>query len=316
MISVVQTLLWYQEVRPMRLSLPLVIVNLLLITSCATQRYNLRETPPPPAYDTLRARYPDYRIDDEISELIILGKGKYQSQIQSELFYFFMENTEVPVLRTLDLEKFLPGRDLNLLKGPGEEELAALSRLVDASHILLFHGWVTPHEQYRHGGSADAEILVKIVDLDSGKVLFSAQSRFGKHLEDPRPYGFSGYDEVTEPEWRELLTACFYPVHFKLQYAFGGVAPGFYPLSEDLRVLAGPVEGSPAHLAGVRKGDRIVEVGGLEWNSRDELMKYFVSRPPDQGSELAVKVDRDGRFEDFHLTFPVIPVRQAVSTGQ
>lgn len=121
----------------------------------------------------------------------------------------------------------------------------------------------------------------------------------GEATDDPRSF-------QAKPRWQRLIIAAAGPaMNFLLAVVLlTGLFSVHYPKPPE-SIPEGSVgyveEGSPAARAGIRPGDRIVEIGGIKNPTWDEIvMKELASA----GRPLQVKVEREGRL----LTFTVTPV--------
>lgn len=81
---------------------------------------------------------------------------------------------------------------------------------------------------------------------------------------------------------------------------FGGLGIQIGIRDEWLTVIA-PIEGTPAYKAGIRAGDRIVEIEGEStWGMRlQEAVKRLRGKP---GTKVTIKIDRPGMDEPIELT--------------
>ena len=127
---------------------------------------------------------------------------------------------------------------------------------------------------------------------------------------DPRPH-FPGWAPLSESDINSFRSACIDILEFELVYALGETRAGWAmrkeaaPLEEPVISLV--MQDSPAQRAGIRKGDKIVELGGTSIGTISDFNRYFDSVTPKQGETLTVKLMRAGEVRDAEITYPIIP---------
>ena len=109
-------------------------------------------------------------------------------------------------------------------------------------------------------------------------------NRVKKAIED-----FIQYGRVVKP-WLGLYTITVTP---KIAEIYG-----LYPKSGALVVEVAP--GSPAHYSGMKPGDVVVELGGVEIRSSRDLQKAVDERRA--GERVAIRVYRGARVVELHVT--------------
>ncbi len=127
----------------------------------------------------------------------------------------------------------------------------------------------------------------------------------GETVDDPRSF-------LAKPRWQRLIIVFAGPaMNIALAVALlTGLYMVKYPKPPDSEpgTIGYVAPGSPAAEAGIRPGDRIVEIGGVEnpeWD--DILLKEFASAK----QPLHVTVERDGQRMEFTLT-PILDERTGV----
>jgi len=92
------------------------------------------------------------------------------------------------------------------------------------------------------------------------------------------------------------------------QGSFGGIGVEV-DFGDDAVIVIAPIEGSPAHRAGVRPGDRIIAIDGrsVRGKSPEDLIRTMRGEP---GTEVALTIRRDGteKLKHFKLKREVIRV--------
>ena len=109
-------------------------------------------------------------------------------------------------------------------------------------------------------------------------------NRVKKAIED-----FIQYGRVVKP-WLGVYTITVTP---KIAEIYG-----LYPKSGALVVEVAP--GSPAHYSGMKPGDVVVELGGVEIRSSRDLQKAVDERRA--GERVAIRVYRGARVVELHVT--------------
>ncbi len=133
--------------------------------------------------------------------------------------------------------------------------------------------------------------------LLGGYVKMTGEQPGDESANDPRSF-------QAKPRWQRLIIALAGPaMNFVLAVALvTGMFMLHYPKPPEA-ILPGSIgyveEGSPAARAGIRPGDRIIEIGGVRNPSWDDiLMKELASA----GRPLQVKVQRDHQILNFQVT--------------
>jgi len=148
----------------------------------------------------------------------------------------------------------------------------------------------------------ETEYGVKALPL-GGYVRIAGMNPFQEPTPEEYPRTFGA-----KPAWQRALVIFAGPAtHFVIAFlilvgllAFAGIPSSSKPviLSVDSRLGGGP---SPAAAAGLRPGDEIVAVGGIDHPTEGQLIAFTKRHV---GQPFAVSVVRDGR----RLTFTVTPV--------
>jgi membrane-associated protease RseP (regulator of RpoE activity) len=131
--------------------------------------------------------------------------------------------------------------------------------------------------------------------------------------------GMSPYEEIApedahrvygaKPRWQRALVIVAGPAtHFVLAFICFALWLGFIGVpsvhSPTIIGVAPTLQGreSPAHAAGIEKGDRIVAIGPIQDPSGDELTAYTRAHV---GEPIPITISRDGQEMTLHLT-PVL----------
>ena len=98
----------------------------------------------------------------------------------------------------------------------------------------------------------------------------------------------------------------------KVQHAYVGVASGDSPAGG--AQVSQVVQGGPADRAGIRAGDRIVQLGGEPIHGSDDLSAFVNSRQP--GEKVNVVVERGGQRRTLTVTLGTQPQQAAGQSQQ
>jgi regulator of sigma E protease len=97
-----------------------------------------------------------------------------------------------------------------------------------------------------------------------------------------------------------LSNYLFASVFFFFAFQFGGKPATVMVNGEpQLPAYVAPVPGRPAQAAGVRAGDRVVEIGGVTVQTWDQMAEQ-ISKRPDKDTEVVI--ERDGQRLSLHIT--------------
>lgn len=281
------------------------ILVILFLASCVTGGYNTRKIPPP-VWDDIYVQHPDFRFDNVLNKIIVIGEGEGSSHIQSLLEQFFEDAPEIQVIEPGNLESIMGGAKLGYDTSFTPEQVQAISQVLHVDHILFFKTGVSPHLAYRYGGKASAEIKMKMVDPVSGEILFSESSNLGVSFPDVRIYGYSERNELSPGNRRGLLSNAYAPLKYYLYYAIGKAVSFLQPVDDNLVFYHDPPFGSPAYNAGIRQGDKIIAYNGNEVANEAEIDFIGRNNPIEQGSTRKVTIKRGSNILELEMEYPVI----------
>ena len=253
-------------------------------------------------YDSSYATYPKHRIDNMIRMICIIGTGEGKDAISSKLTELFMDSpSNIEVIEPGNLDSILGGR-IEYETGLTRNEYQALSQMLQVDHILLFDAKISPHQDYEYGGRWTAQISLKIITARSGKIIFETIKSWGSNHPDPRPYGFSHVDAILSDR---MESVCFGLLRFELHYALGNTDLGVFFKTEHEAVVQRVHIDSPADRAGIREGDRILQIDGFKVHSYLDLRNYH--RNMRQGDSVEIKIERGRAILEVEVKYPVIP---------
>ena len=283
------------------LKIVIIVLTIGFLISCRTGREGGRLE----EYDKVFATYPKYRIDDKMQKICIIGSGEGRSETTNLLTNFFMRETSVKIVEPGNLQAILGGKIIEYGTGLTHSESQALSQMLQIDHILLFEEKVSPHRDYEYGGRATVTINLKIVDTLNGEVIYQTVHSIGVNYKDPRKYGFTGVMEMPTYRVNDLRNGCFQSLSHELSYAMGRYFMGMLIKQTDDPIVQNTVVNSISDRAGIKIGDKIVEVNGKK-------IKHFSDIPREetkQGDDVKLKVEREAKILEFDLKIPLIPFK-------
>ena len=293
-----------------KIKLSLIIMSTLILFACATTMQNMQSKYPEPEFDPkkLYANYPKYRIDNKVNKIGILGKGPGQSEISSGLTQLIMKSTNIKVVEPGNLQSVLGGKIIEYGTGLTTTESQALSQMLQIDHVILFEDKISPHRDYIYGGRAYNQIYLKIINTLNGEIIFQTASGVGMIYKDPRPYGYSSIDELSTSSMNQIRYGNFNCIAFELMYILGSVKIGV-TFTNDLNqnLVYAVMVNSPADKAGIKEGDRIIEINGINIKNSSDYYNYLEKKTPKQGDVLKFKIERGGILRIVEVKFPVIP---------
>ncbi len=191
------------------------------------------------------------------------------------------------VLRKQHPDIVLVDRDLRpimnevLLQHSGrvsDETTVRVGRLAGADAIITFN--VEPLQKSgvehvaQYGGTVAGYAELKLVLVEVGTILFRQRAMATAQVPAPRD-GLWPQGVLQEAHRKAVSEASYFAVAAFLS-AFGDNPLGIVPdMNERSAVrLSGVLDGSPAHLAGIEKGDRILAVNGRAINAWVSLTPY------------------------------------------
>ncbi len=284
----------------------LILFGSIFLTLCAQGnclgRDNTRVVPT--TLDPVYAAFPTHRIDDRIHVISIVGSGPGYEEIASALTKFFVERTDIKVVEPGNLQSVLAGKIIEYRTGVATSDAQLLSRMLQIDHLVLFDVESAPWADYRFGGRNYALINLKIIDTKNGEVLFQTSRNIGARMEDPRKYGYTQINQSDAPrEWR---AAAYTSLIHEMRYALGDVSLGWV-LKPSTNVVSTVLVGSLADRAGIRKGDTIVGINDTSISSDLDIVPLFAKGKREQGDEIVVKIERDGKVLEQRIRYPVVP---------
>jgi len=297
--------------RILKISIVLLVIGLLI--SCSSGKEEVRKQGPKeevpkqlqPEHDKVYARYPKYRIDDKIQKICIIGSGDGQNEVTYFFTKYFITNTNVKVVEAGNLQAILGGKIIEYGTGLSFSDSQALSQMLQIDHILLFEEKVSPHRDYQFGGKGFVTINLKIVNTLNGEVLFQSFGSIGLLMKDPRGYGYrKGNTEMPTNVVRSLRSACLYGMVYELSYAMGDFTVGIYP-KHGGNIIGVTIVNSVADRAGVKIGDKIVEVNGKTIELQSDIPRKGIK----QGDDVKIKVERESKIIELNGKIPIIPFR-------
>lgn len=147
-------------------------------------------------------------------------------------------------------------------------------RVKDADFSLFWDSWAAVQEHY-----------LNRKDLDGQKMVYGAIKGMLESLDDP-------YTTFFEPQAKEEFEE-------EISGRFDGIGIEIGIRNETLTVVS-PLDGSPAQKAGLRAGDKVLEIDGVSTSglSLDAAVKKI--RGP-KGSKVTLTVSRDGLSESKEI---------------
>ena len=279
----------------------------LFLTSCAETEHRMiqQSFDSQIRIDPLILTYPKYRIGHLIRKVTIIGFGENKETFTAFLTKYFIDYplSPIKVIESGNLEAILKGRIIEYSTGLTQEESRAISSMLQVDHIIFFNEKITPHQDYIYGGRCSTQISLKIIDTMSGEVIFQTIKEWGINFPDPRP----NFSYVSPEPSLRVSNTCMHMIAGELMYAMGEVKIGFLPKEETSNTIGNIMINSPAYKAGIREGDKLIEVSGLNIASFLEYFNSKENRYPKQGDTLLMKIERDGNISEVEVKYPIIP---------
>lgn len=298
----------FKECNMRNLKIFLLISIIPFLISCATsksgdaQKLEVAQILVQQNLDKIIATYPQYRIDDRISRISIIGGESENSEITSFLTRFFMRQRNVKVIEPGNLQAILGGKIIEYGTGLSSSEAQALSQMFQIDHILIFEEKVSPPEEYIYGGKADVRINLKIINTLNGEILYQAGNKHGMFVPDPREINLHLKGRTTS--FIEFLrNRCLRSILHELSYAMGDSDAGFNLGPGDI-VIIEVLRNSLAERVGLQRGDKFVESNGLKVHSFSEFVES--AKNIKQGEEWNLKIERGGKALEFTIKIPTI----------
>jgi hypothetical protein len=191
------------------------------------------------------------------------------------------------ILRQHHPEIVLVDRDLRpvmnevLLQHSGrisDETTVRVGRLVGANSLITYNVEPLPQsgadDLSRYGGPVTGFVELKLVSVEEGTVLFRQRAMATAQVPAPNE-GLWPQSILLEGHRKAVNEASYFALSALLS-AFGDNPLGIVPdmKERDSVKLLGVLDGSPAHIAGLRKGDRISLIDGQPINAWTSLMPH------------------------------------------
>lgn len=287
-----------------KISFLILIVFIFVFQSCAQQKA-IRSTPPPEE-DKCYSQYPRYRIDNLVKNILIIGEGPGESTIKSSLVELF-QRKNIKVIESGNLSAILGGGIISYGTGLSSADSKAIAQLLQVDHILFFEEYISPYKDYIYGGRAYEKLNIKIVNTRNGEVILQHSSSWGVKLNDPRSFGYSIQREITTTNidyFRGANMWCNSGAY--LAYAFGDFSVGIRT-DKATNTLAEVRIDSPANRAGIQKGDKVIEINGIQVSNLFEVGNVLRNGGIKQGDTVKMKIVRGDKAKVFAVTIPSIP---------
>lgn len=207
------------------------------------------------------------------------GSG-YTFRTSLDLTLNFLRNRHPDlVLVERDLRPVLDEVLLQYSGRVNDESTVRVGRLAGADSLLVYSIEALPpsivSSMASHGGTFSGIVELKLLDVERGTVLFRQQAMATAGVPPPRQ-GLVWPDEAVRQAHRVAVSEASSYALAALVTAFGDNPLGFVPDTtvSDAAKVFGFLVGGPAHLAGLKKGDRILAVNGQQitlWTSLTPL---------------------------------------------
>ncbi len=164
--------------------------------------------------------------------------------------------------------------------------------LVSAAVMLITVAFTNNTDQFELSKNLDIfaslyrELNTRYVDeTDPGKLM---KTGIDAMLESLDPYT-NYYPESEIEDYKFMQTG-----------QYGGIGSMVHKIG-DYCVISEPYEGFPAHKAGLRAGDKVLEINEVSAKGKNvsDLSKVLKGEP---GSKVKLKIDRQGQIIDFEIT--------------
>jgi len=255
-----------------------VFLLFIVIFSCTplTQKNDAIEIPKPIWDENISGSFPPFRIDLPISKISIFGSGYSPDDIKfllTDIFHYTL--LPIKVIEVGNIKSILNGKIIEYETGLTKEESQKIAQMLQVDHLLFFDEKITPHNEYLYGGRFDVVISLKIIRPIDGEIVFQTQSNFGAYLPERVQ---SHWEKVSREVIKYAELHCMQSIVFTLLYAFGDIHPGFIlenNVSNVPPIVKNVMLNSPAHNAGIRDGDRIIEVNGKKVENSFQYRKIL-----------------------------------------
>lgn len=139
----------------------------------------------------------------------------------------------------------------------------------------------------QRGGEVAPSVEIRLAEVETGLLLFRQTT--SARIQIPPPSSAQAWpDQLLEDAQRETLRVAYTYAMASLAAAFGdnplGLVPDMSSRSESIRLL-GLLHGGPGHIAGLQKGDRILEVVGVPYRSITQRIPLPTTLLVEQGNE-------------------------------
>jgi len=249
------------------------------------------------------AQYPAYRIDGKLQRISIIGSGEGEADITSYLTTRFMRSPNIKVVEPGSLRTILGGKIIEYGTELTPSESQALSQMLQIDHLVSFEERISPYRDYEYGGRSFVRINLKILNVLGGEIIYQTSREFGLIGKDPRNYGYAHNPEMATSVTNAMRKYCLFLISHELDYSLGKSQLGV-PYDSNL-VVVDVMAYSVADEAGIRKGDRIIEINGKRAVSGGDLTKDLK-----QGDEVRIKLERQGKVLELNSRIPIIPFKK------
>lgn len=302
-------LMWVESKAKMATNLTATDWTQDVLQAIRTQIDRLPKTPPAELArpDTLFAVYPAYRIYPSPSRVCVFGTGEGKDDITSWLTKGLIElEPPIKVIEPGNLEAVFRGKILEHATGLSPEETQALSQMLQVDYILFFQETISPLEAYRYGGRFFDQVNLKIFNSINGEVVFQTTREHGVTYSDLRQYGGFSHRDPNLVKWARAM--CIRQIAFELRYALGYSDAGIL-FSERPCEVEDVLVNSPAHKAGLKKGDKIIAINDMPVSNPQDMKSAIKKFGLDyQGLKPYVTIERNGTTSEIVIELPSIPM--------
>jgi hypothetical protein len=143
------------------------------------------------------------------------------------------------------------------------------------------------HTIVQRGGEVAPLVEIRLAEVETGLLLFRQTT--SARIQIPPPGSAQAWpDQLLEDARRETLRVAYTHAMASLAAAFGdnplGLVPDMSSRNDGIRLL-GLLHGGPGHIAGLQKGDRILEVDGMPYRSVTQRIPLPTVLLVEQGTE-------------------------------
>jgi PDZ domain-containing protein len=172
-----------------------------------------------------------------------------------------------------------------------DDTMARLGGWKGADTLLILRIERTSTDQLQtltqRGGEVAHSVEIRLAQVETGLLLFRQATNARVQVPQPAP-DRAWPDEVSDNAQRETLRVAYTYAMASLAAAFGdnplGLVPDMSSRSEGIHLL-GLLHGGPGHIAGLQKGDRILEVDGKPYRSVTQRIPLPTMLLVEQGNE-------------------------------